>query len=106
MPSKKFLKMAKMYERFAVDSPQADFSDEALEEMYHWESEGIEMTLPDNGYALGKKWMDVALTMWREDIQKGLLLKIELEEDYPLWFLKQTGIWYLKQGNFIYGEEK
>lgn len=40
-----------------------------------------------NGFAVGKKWMNVTLEMWKEDIRSGILFRTELEEDYPKWFL-------------------
>ena len=44
---------------------------------------------PKNGYSLGKKWMDVTISMWLEDIDSGLLRRSELYEDekFPHWWL-------------------
>ncbi len=40
-----------------------------------------------NGFAVGKRWMNVSIAMWQEDIRLGRLWIWELERDYPLWFL-------------------
>ena len=40
-----------------------------------------------NGFAVGKRWMNVTIEMWRQDIQRGILFRHELEEDFPKWFL-------------------
>ena len=36
----------------------------------------------DNGYYWGKKWMDLTIQMWKEDISKGLLFEFELYKDH------------------------
>lgn len=86
--------MSLMYERFAKDFSFADFSLEAKTEMFAFESQGTPIQSNKiNGYALGKKWMDVTVSSWKEDIRKGLLYPFELlEDDYPKWFLKRVGI--------------
>lgn len=57
-------------------------------ELFNHESFGTDIS-SNNGYALGKKWMDVQITMWKEDIQKGLLFTSELYDDplFPHWWL-------------------
>lgn len=86
--------MADIYARFADDWPHADFSEEAAIAMYKRENgTPLPQTEKVNGFALGKKWMEVTLAMWREDIPDGLLFVRELLDDgYPEWFLKRTGI--------------
>ncbi|MCP5019644.1 MAG: hypothetical protein GY938_30825 [Ketobacter sp.] len=93
-PSKKWRRMATMYKRFAQDWPRADFSDAAAVAMYNRENGSpLPQTERTNGYALGKKWMEVTLAMWREDIAIDLLSIQELlDDDFPEWFLKKTGI--------------
>ena len=87
--------MASIYRRFAGDYSDADFSDEAALAMFLHESEGVKMPQKSqlNGFVLGKKWMDVVVSMWREDIaQLGLSVR-ELQDDgYPDWFLQRMGI--------------
>ena len=87
--SKKYKRMADMYRYFSRDFQNLDYSAEALEEMYHYESMGGPSPDDRNGYLIGKRYMDVNIAMWKEDIEKGLLFKSELYADpaYPEWFL-------------------
>lgn len=88
--SKKYTKIVEAYKYFARDfADTADFSDEAKKNMYSYETFGrprvkySEIT-PNglyNGFAIGKHWMDVTLSMWREDIQSGFLTKYEIYND-------------------------
>lgn len=57
------------------------FDDEMIVEMFNSDSFGTPVS-SNNGFALGKKWMDVTIAMWIEDIERGLLQKIEIYEDY------------------------
>jgi hypothetical protein len=65
-----------------------DFSDQALIELFNHESYGTPLS-PNNGYALGKKWLNVHVAMWKEDIRDGFLFKKELYDDpkFPHWWL-------------------
>ena len=86
--------MAEIYKRFACDYKAADFSESAALAMYLHESTGT--PLPDprtNGYALGKKWMDVTVVGWKKEIPQLGLLVSELQEDgFPDWFLERVGV--------------
>jgi hypothetical protein len=85
---------AKVYIHFATayDCSDADFSDEAALKMYKAESLGGPHKFPYhektdgkfNGYALGKHFMDLQMTMWKEDIKSGILFKHELLNDSAL----------------------
>lgn len=60
--------------------------------MYLYETKGegnLQQNLfgAQNGYAVGKKWMNVQIEMWKTDIRSGILFRYELEEHYPKWFL-------------------
>ncbi len=108
MASKKFIKMCDIYKKFAKDW-NCDFSKEAMEEMYLYESKGIGSIdisgfnitnkIP-NGYAVGKKWLNVTVSMWLEDFRKKCLKgrffrEVTIEElklEYPLWWLKKIGL--------------
>ena len=96
--SKRWRRMADMYRMFAGDYPQADFSESAALAMYLHESTGAPM--PDalsNGYALGKKWMDVTVAGWKEEIPQCGLLVSELQADgVPDWFLLHVGVLHLR----------
>ena len=95
--TERWKKMSEIYRIFA-DEENMDFSDKAAQEMFLWESEGKgdlrQGIFPKegkyNGYALGKKWMDVTVKMWKEDLGK-YLFKFELYEDgkYPHWWLDE-----------------
>lgn len=91
---KKWWRMAEMYKRFAAGYESADFSEAAALAMYLHESTGA--PLPDprtNGYALGKKWMDVTVSGWKEEIpQMGLLVGELRAAGYPDWFLRRIGV--------------
>lgn len=93
-PTVKWRRMADMYKRFAAGHQGADFGDEAALAMFLHESTGTPLpALKSNGYALGKKWMDVTVAMWREDILQGNLRVYELQDDsYPDWFLERVGV--------------
>jgi hypothetical protein len=92
--SKNWRKMSEIYRKFGGEHPGLDYSEEAAKEMYLYETRG-EGNLAfglfgketENGYAVGKKWMNVHIEMWKKDIQQGILFRFELEEHYPKWFL-------------------
>jgi hypothetical protein len=90
--SKRWFEMAEMYRRFAGDYEHAYFGENSAIEMYRYETFGDPINSKWNGFAIGKKWMDVTLAMWREDIAKGMLFISELQADYPEWFLRRVGI--------------
>ena len=89
--------MSEVYRVFGgAMNRNADFSDGAAVEMYRFESEGLgdvgRTLFSDgvvNGYALGKKWLNVFVGMWLEDVRDGLLHPYELYECgvYPFWWL-------------------
>lgn len=81
--------MSEVYRYFAkewIDS--ADFSDQSLIDLFNAESYGTPCE-PNNGFLLGKKWLNVTVKMWFEDIDKGLLFRCELYDDpnLPHWWL-------------------
>ena len=83
MISKNWQKMAEIYKQFCPPEFDGDFSEAAMLEMYEHESMGKGKPSPRNGYAQGKKWMDVTIAQWRKDIKIGLLFKFELYQDFP-----------------------
>jgi hypothetical protein len=89
--SKKYKRIAEIYRYFARHWEHIlDFSDERMYDMYCYESSGV--SIPDynkNGYYHGKKWMDVTIAMWKEDLNDGILFLHELYEDenFPNWWL-------------------
>lgn len=67
---------------------ELDFSDDALLSLYNHESYGLPLS-PKNGFAVGKQYLNVQVTMWREDLRRGWIFKHELYADdrFPHWFL-------------------
>lgn len=97
--SKKWMAMAEIYKRFAIEYPQADFSDAAALAMYEHETHGkpLERTEKLNGFALGKKWMDVTIAGWKDEIaSRGLLVSELIADGYPEWFLERIGVLHLR----------
>lgn len=78
-----------------------DFSDESMVELYNSESFGTEVS-ELNGFYVGKKWLNVTVKMWKEDIEQGLLYKTELykDEKFPEWWLDSV-LKNIKQGYII-----
>jgi len=66
-----------------------DFSDKSMIELYNYESYGGNPCSQKNGYMHGKKWLNLNVSMWKEDIEAGNLFKYELYEDpkFPHWWL-------------------
>jgi len=80
--TRRWRKIIPIYQFFAQGHCSGyDFSEKSVLECFLVESEGIEAKNLNNGFLLGKKWMDVTIAMWREDIKKGLLFKRELYAD-------------------------
>lgn len=79
--------MIPIYERFARDWEDClDFSEKSLLDLYNLESRGIGSVEPNNGYAHGKKWMDVQITMWKEDLFRTIWPQ-DLYDEFPHWWL-------------------
>jgi len=82
--------MCEIHKRFAQDWKDClDFSDEAIIEAFNGESYGSPVS-KFNGFYQGKKWAGVMVTMWKEDIEKGLLTRKELYDDFPSWWLDKV----------------
>ena len=85
--------MVPIYRVFARDFQSSlDFSEDMLYEMYEYESRGSGTCSQKNGYFHGKKWMDVTVAMWVEDLRLGNLFSFELYEDdkFPGWWLDRV----------------
>ena len=64
-----------------------DFSEEMMLELYYSESYGDKVS-DNNGYYIGKRYLNLTVSMWKEDIEKGYLFKHELYDDiFPRWWL-------------------
>ena len=80
--------MSELYRHFASDKGTLDFSDDALLSLYNHESYGTPLS-PKNGFAVGKQYLNLQVTSWREALRRGIIAKFELYEDdsYPHWWL-------------------
>ena len=84
--------MAEVYKYFSRDYEKIlDYSDESMLQLYYSESYGDQCN-PLNGFFVGKRLLNVTLAMWKEDIERGLLRKIELynDPDIPDWWLDKV----------------
>lgn len=82
--------MCEIYRIFSEDwNHVCDYSEDSMMEMFKYESMGIGYPDHLNGYYVGKRWLNVYVDMWKEDIRDGLLYKFELYESgrYPEWWL-------------------
>lgn len=82
--------MSELFKHFGKDMKNLDFGDQRLLELYNHESYGSPLPSPEqNGFAIGKRYLNLQVTMWKEDLYKGLLFKHELYEEpsYPHWWL-------------------
>lgn len=74
--TKAFEQKAELYRYFAKDF-NCDLSDKCLNEMFEYESTGNGdcsinvFNGKPNGYAVGKKWLDVMISMWRKDSKEN-----------------------------------
>ena len=81
--------MSALYRHFAEPWQHVlDFSDDALLSLYNHESYGTSLS-QKNGFAQGKKMLNLQVTAWKEMLREGTLAKFELYEDpnYPHWWL-------------------
>ena len=90
--SAKWKEQARRYERFARrwhPAADLDFSPEAAEAMYRYETFG-EGDAPGifggkhNGYMVGKHCVNLQVAMWKEALAEGLITKQELYADEDL----------------------
>lgn len=93
--------MAQLYKQFAEGWEEAnlDFSEQALVEMFNSESYGTPVDAKRNGYYVGKHWLNVTVTMWKEGQRRGELYLPELFADprFPHWWLDGIFVDYRKQ---------
>lgn len=81
--------MSELYRYFSKDWEHVlDYSDQALLDLYNQESYGGHVD-SKNGFAVGKKWLNVYVSAWKESIREGTLFIHELYEDpgLPHWWL-------------------
>ncbi len=93
--SPKWKRTAALYVHFSQPwSHLCDYSTQAEEDMFLYESRGIPIPQRErrNGFQLGKQWMDINVAMWKEGIAEGTSLRREFYEDpnYPHWWLDKV----------------
>lgn len=75
--------MCELYKHFSKDwEGYLDYSEDMMKELFFSESYGDVSCSPKNGYYVGKKQLNLTVSMWREDIIKGYLFKCELYNDH------------------------
>ena len=84
--------MAVLYQQFAEGWTGLHFSDISLLEMYNAESHGTLVNEKTNGFYVGKQWMGVTVSMWKEDHLSGHFSYLELYRDdrLPHWWLDRV----------------
>jgi hypothetical protein len=65
-----------------------DYSDDMLYEMYDHESRGVGRISPLNGFYQGKKFMNVTVAQWHEDMFSTIFpWDLYEDEKFPHWWL-------------------
>ncbi len=95
--------MCEVYKLFSKDwEGVLNYDEESLVELFVHESHGGTQPRDDNGYYVGKRWLNVFVAMWKEDIEQGYLYKFELYESghWPEWWLESI-LENIHQGSFL-----
>jgi hypothetical protein len=113
----KFKKMCEVYKIFAKEW-DCDFSEKAMQEMFEFESHGkgdIDISgfnvtnKKTNGFAVGKKWLNVNVAMWFEEIDKygwlQVIKKLYGDNIFPHWWLNEIFKNFLKKKAKFYRDE-
>lgn len=87
--SRKYLRLAAAYRRFAGDQTQFSFTVEALIECHAHESSGAPAS-KNNGYVFGKWCKDLSVVQWIEDIKKGNACKAEFYTPKDTWWARRA----------------
>jgi hypothetical protein len=83
--SRKYVRLASVYRRFAERSPHFDFSLHSLIECFNHESRGTPVS-SHNGYKHGKWMKDITVAQWIEDIGRGDMCKAEFLTPLNRWW--------------------
>uniref|UniRef100_A0A6M3KGL3 Uncharacterized protein n=1 Tax=viral metagenome TaxID=1070528 RepID=A0A6M3KGL3_9ZZZZ len=105
MITKQYKKIADIYKIFAQDENKEslDFSPEALQKMFDYESNGdgnvnvesqhleyLKTGKKVNGYSVGKKFMDITISSWIDTVKNPGWLAFMEElycDEFPWWWL-------------------
>lgn len=114
----KFRRQSKVYKLFA-EYENLDFSDEALKELFEYESNGIgdcdienqhyrylKINKKINGYAIGKRNLNITVSMWLKNIDCGwgnLITDIYCSK-FPKWWIGSIFREFLKEKGKFYTE--
>ena len=107
----KYRKMAQVYKIFASGWDNLDYSEQALQEMYDYESTGkgnIAISVfnkSNNAYAVGKKWTDVQVSMWLDWLKKpGWMNILEdlYNDEFPHWWLDSIFYNFIRDKVLLY----
>lgn len=75
---------------FDKDRSYFDYSDNAMIEAYNVETFGLKEFSAINAFIYGKQQLNLHVTSWKEDMNKGTLFMVELyygNENIPHWWL-------------------
>lgn len=72
-----------LYQHFARLFGEFDFSDDALLSMYNYESYGAELVGSNNGFFIGKRWLNWHVTNWKEGLRQGSITRGDLLSNIP-----------------------
>lgn len=81
--SPKFKKKALLYKHFGSLFGTFDYSDDAMLSLFNHESYGTQLNSSDNGYAIGKKWLNWHITNWKQGLVEGSITRHDLLSDVP-----------------------
>ncbi len=82
--------MCEVYKHFSKDWKHiCNYNEESMLELFISESYKGVKCKNNNGYYIGKRYLNVFVTMWINDIKNGVLFKEELYQDsnLPNWWL-------------------
>lgn len=85
--------MCEVYRYFSKDwSHICTYTEDDMRELFYSETHGLPIVNSLNGFAIGKKVLNVTVSMWKEDIRNGTLFKCELYDDpnLPTWWLDKV----------------
>lgn len=110
----KYRKMCEIYKIFAKDW-DCDFSEQAMQDMYNYETfgkgninEGIFNGNKTNGYAVGKKWLNVTVDMWFQEADMygwHPLLQRLYADKFPHWWLDEVFKDFMRSKADYYAEQ-
>lgn len=83
--SRKYLRLAAVYRRYAGPNTGFSFTKEMLKECYNHETHGGSAS-KHNGFVFGKWCKDLSVVQWVEDVRKGNACKAEFYTPKDQWW--------------------